>query len=106
MYITRSWATLSNGKEKILPHNHLQSHISFAYYLKKSAEDANIVFIEEHFQNEIIPGVFRSPTVRDKGVIKEFNIFNAPSIDLNIAMEDDFGGCFPLKHFIELKQTK
>src|SRR6056300_69479 len=48
LYITRSWATVSNGKEKILSHNHLQSHISFAYYLKKSSDDANIVFDEEH----------------------------------------------------------
>jgi uncharacterized protein (TIGR02466 family) len=104
LYITRSWATLSNGKENILPHNHLQSHISFAYYLKKSSEDANIVFIEEHFQNEIIPGVFRSPTVRDKGVIKEFNIFNAPSIDLKI-MEDDLV-MFPSKTFHRTQTNK
>ena len=83
LYITRSWATVSNGEEKILPHNHLQSHISFAYYLKKSPDDANIVFNGEHFQNEIIPGIFRSPTIKDKGLIKEFNFLNAPSIDLN-----------------------
>ena len=88
LYITRSWATVSNGNEKILPHNHLQSHLSFAYYLKKSKEDANIVFNGDHFQNEIIPGIFRSPTIKEKGLIKEFNFFNAPSIDLN-TQEDD-----------------
>jgi uncharacterized protein (TIGR02466 family) len=88
LYITRSWATVSNGKEQISPHKHLQSHISFAYYLKKSANDSNIVFIDDHYQNEIIPGIFRNPTVRDNGVIKEFNLFNASSIDLNI-QEDD-----------------
>ena len=88
LYITRSWATISNGKERILSHNHLQSHISFAYYLKKSSDDANIVFDEEHFQNEIIPGIFKSPTIRNKGLIKEFNFLNSPSIDLN-TQEDD-----------------
>ena len=35
LYITRSWATVSNGKENISKHKHQQSHISFAYYLKK-----------------------------------------------------------------------
>ena len=104
LYITRSWATVSNGKENILPHNHLQSHISFAYYLKKSAEDANIVFIEDHFQNEIIPGIFRSPTVRDKGMIKEFNIFNAPSIDLKIEENDLV--MFPSKTFHRTQANK
>ena len=104
LYITRSWATLSNGKEKILPHNHLQSHISFAYYLKKSQDDANIVFNGEHFQNEIIPGIFRSPTIKDKGVIKEFNFFNAPSIDLN-TQEDDLV-MFPSKTYHRTQANK
>jgi len=49
LYITRSWATMSDGKEQISPHNHLQSHISFAYYLKKDVEDSNIVFFNEDF---------------------------------------------------------
>ncbi len=32
IYIQRSWATISEGKEHIARHSHLQSHISFAYY--------------------------------------------------------------------------
>ena len=88
LYITRSWATVSSGKERISQHKHKQSHISFAYYLKKDVEDSNIVFFEEHFQNEIIPGLFMNPTIRNKGIIKEFNLFNAPSVDIRV-QEDD-----------------
>ena len=36
MYIQRSWATISVGSEVISKHQHLQSHLSFAYYLKKT----------------------------------------------------------------------
>ena len=42
-YIQRSWVTISCGKEAIAEHQHLQSHLSFAYYLKKSPEDSNFV---------------------------------------------------------------
>ena len=104
LYITRSWATVSDGKEQISPHNHLQSHISFAYYLKKGPNDSNIVFIDNHFQNEIIPGIFRNPTIKDNGVIKEFSLLNAPSIDLN-TQEDDII-IFPSKTFHRTQANK
>ena len=35
IFIQRSWATISFGTETIAKHKHMQSHISFAYYLKK-----------------------------------------------------------------------
>ena len=38
IYIQRSWATISEGEERIKKHRHFQSHISFAYYLKKNKE--------------------------------------------------------------------
>jgi uncharacterized protein (TIGR02466 family) len=88
IYITRSWATVSNGKEKILPHKHKQSHISFAYYLKKNLEDSNIMFHNEHFQNEIIPGLFTSRTLRAGGILKETNLFNASSLEIKIEEDD------------------
>ena len=88
MYMTRSWATVSYGKEKILPHKHKQSHISFAYYLKKNLEDSNIMFYDEHFQNEIIPGLFTSRTARAGKVLKEMNFFNASSLDIKIEEDD------------------
>ena len=43
-FLSRSWATVSNNKEAIARHQHLQSHISYAYYLKKSSEDSNFIF--------------------------------------------------------------
>tara|TARA_B110000008_G_scaffold262579_1_gene285069 strand:+ start:129 stop:821 length:693 start_codon:yes stop_codon:yes gene_type:complete len=88
IYMTRSWATVSNGKERILRHKHKQSHISFAYYLKKDLEDSNIVFYNEHFQNEIIPGLFTSRTMRAGGVLKQTNLFNASSLDIKIEEDD------------------
>ena len=35
LYFQRSWATISRKKENIANHRHAQSHLSFAYYLKK-----------------------------------------------------------------------
>ena len=47
MYMNRSWATVSYGKEKILPHKHKQSHISFAYYLKKNFEIFSLIILKK-----------------------------------------------------------
>ena len=88
LYITRSWATVSNGKENILKHKHQQSHISFAYYLKKNNNDSNLIFFAENFQNEIVPGLFTNPTVRRRGIIKENNLFNTPTIDIKTEEDD------------------
>ena len=88
LYMTRSWATISNGKERIKQHKHQQSQISFAYYLKKESDDSNIVFFEEHPPNEIIPSLFTSPTLKKAGVIKEVNLFNAPSVDIKVEEDD------------------
>ena len=88
IYMTRSWATVSNGKEKISPHKHKQSHISFAYYLKKNLEDSNIMFHNEHLQNEIVPGLFTNRTMRAGGVLKEINLYNARSLDIKVEEND------------------
>ena len=88
LYMTRSWATVSRREERISSHKHRQSHISFAYYLKKNKDDANIVFYDEYFQNEFVPGLFTSSTLRNKGVINELNIFNASNIDIPVEEND------------------
>ena len=44
----------------------------------------NIVFFEEHFQNEFIPGLFTSPSLRNEKVIKEINLFNAQKLILKL----------------------
>ena len=95
VYITRTWATLTNNHEKIIKHRHKQSHISFAYYLKKNESDSNLVFFDEHFQNEIIPGIFASSTAKNQGIIKELNLFNARSVDIKV--EEDEIIIFPSK---------
>ena len=87
-YLTRSWATISNGKEEITKHKHKQSHISFAYYLKKKETDSNIVFFDESYQNEIIPGIFVNPTVKRQKVLHQSNFLNAPSIHVDVHEDD------------------
>ena len=37
IFFQRAWSTISKGVENISPHIHSQSHISFAYYLKKNS---------------------------------------------------------------------
>ena len=88
LYMTRSWATVSMGKERISKHKHKQSHISFAYYLKKNEEDSNIVFFDENYQNEIIPGLFVSSTVKNEGIMKNLNLMNAVSVDIKVKEND------------------
>ena len=88
LYMTRSWATISNGKERIRQHKHQQSHISFAYYLKKDIENSNLFFFNENSINEIVPSLFTSPTLKKAGDIKEMNLFNAPSVDIKVEEDD------------------
>ena len=57
-YYQRAWATISRKNEKIVAHSHLQSHITFAYYLKKEKEDGKLVFHNVKPNNEIAPGLF------------------------------------------------
>ena len=71
IYIQRSWATISIGNERIKKHRHFQSHISFAYYLKKNKQDSNFVVFDESYKNEIMPGIFRSDTALQKGIVKK-----------------------------------
>ena len=55
LYFQRSWATISKEKEFIGKHNHAQSHLSFAYYLKKEDDDSKIIFWDKNKANEFIP---------------------------------------------------
>ena len=87
-FIQRSWATISVGKEAIADHKHLQSHLSFAYYLKKNSEDSNFVIYDETYRNEFIPGLFSSNTLREKKVIKEVSISTAPRISVAVKEND------------------
>ena len=87
-YFQRSWATLSNSQENIKHHRHVQSHLSFAYYLKKNKEDSKISFFDHSRHNEFIPGFLDSLSVQKKDLIKSRNVLNSPTI-LFDTKEDD-----------------
>ena len=87
-YIQRSWATISVGSEVISKHQHLQSHLSFSYYLKKSKEDSNFIIYDNEKKNEFIPGLFGSRTLVQKKLIKQITLATATKISLDIKEDD------------------
>jgi len=88
LYIQRSWATISEGNERIKKHRHFQSHISFAFYLKKNKQDSNLVMFDESYKNEIMPGIFRSDTALQKGIVKKMNPYNVTQAIVNVEEKD------------------
>ena len=87
-YIQRSWATISVDSEVISKHQHLQSHLSFAYYLKKNKEDSNFIIYDDEKKNEFIPGLFGSRTLVQKKLIKQITLATATKISLDIKEDD------------------
>jgi uncharacterized protein (TIGR02466 family) len=87
-YIQRSWATISVESEVISKHQHLQSHLSFAYYLKKNKDDSNFIIYDDEKKNEFIPGLFGSRTLVQKKLIKQITLATATKISVDI-QEDD-----------------
>ena len=85
-FYQRSWATITKTKERIQPHSHDQSNISFAYYLLKPKNSGDIRFISEP-QNEIAKGLFNKDKL-DLGLLKNVNNRNTPNIDLQIEEGD------------------
>ena len=88
IYIQRSWATISVSGEVISKHQHLQSHLSFAYYLKKNKEDSNFIIYDDEKKNEFIPGLFGSRTLVQKKLIKQITLATATKISLDIKEDD------------------
>ena len=88
IYIQRSWATISESNERIKKHRHFQSHISFAYYLKKNKNDENLIIFDENYKNEVMPGIFRSETALQKGIVKKMNQFNVTQAIINVEEND------------------
>ena len=87
-YIQRSWATISVDSEIISKHQHLQSHLSFAYYLKKNKEDSNFIIYDDEKKNEFIPGLFGSRTLVQKKLVKQITLATATKISLDIKEDD------------------
>jgi uncharacterized protein (TIGR02466 family) len=95
IYIQRSWATISREKEYIPQHKHHQSHLSFAYYLKKNKVDSAILFHDTAKQNEFIPSLFSSISVAEKDFIKKRDSLNSQNVQ--IETEEDEIIIFPSK---------
>ena len=85
-FYQRSWATITRVKERIQPHSHDQSNISFAYYPLKPKNSGDIRFIVQP-QNEIAIGLFHQEKLK-LGLLKEVNKRNTPNIDLHIEEGD------------------
>ena len=85
-FYQRSWATITKTKERIQPHSHDQSNISFAYYILKPKNSGDIRFISEP-QNEIAKGLFHKEKL-ELGLLKSVNARNTPNIDLLIEEDD------------------
>ena len=88
MCYQRAWATISRGLENISPHIHAQSHVSFAYYLKKSSSESKILFLDQNKNNEIIPGLFSSKSINKKNIIKERDEHNTSAITFDVEEDD------------------
>ena len=88
VFMSRSWATISDNKEAIAKHQHLQSHVSFAYYLKKSSQDANFILLDEIKRNEFIPALFTSTTLQKEKVVKQPTYASAPRVSLEVKEDD------------------
>ncbi len=58
LYFQRSWATVSREGQRIFEHAHVQSHLSFAYYLQKPTDGGGIYFSVANHPNELAPELF------------------------------------------------
>ena len=88
IYIQRSWATISRGSVNIPPHKHHQSHLTFAYYLKKNEDESEISFHDSALQNEFIPRIFSSLSVEKKNIVIKRDILTSPVVQV-VAQEDE-----------------
>ena len=104
IFFQRSWSTISNNNEFISKHNHAQSNISFAYYLKKTQNDSKIIFWDNNKANEIIPELFSSPTVKSKNIIKKKDENNSSNATIDPKENDII--IFPSKTFHSTQQKK
>ena len=93
-YYQRAWATISKNNENIKPHKHNQSHISFAYYLKKNKSDGNINFHNDSLQNEIAPAIFKGENEKQQSIFKN-NLDNARIITVSPEVDELY--VFPSK---------
>jgi uncharacterized protein (TIGR02466 family) len=87
LYYTRSWATVSQGRENIAPHRHRMAHISLVYYLKKPENSGGLRFMDAEAPNQFAPSLFREEMLQQR-VVKEVTLVNTPMVTLQ-PKEDD-----------------
>ena len=85
-FYQRSWATITRKSERIQPHSHDQSNISFAYYPLKPKNSGDIRFMLQP-PNEIATGLFHEEKLK-LGLLKKVTKRNTPNVDL-LVNEDD-----------------
>ena len=100
-YYQRAWATITRNNESIAPHQHQQSHVSFAYYLKKSKNDGTLNLYNGASQNEIVPGVFNPETSKN---FFKMNFYNATGINFSPEVDEIY--IFPSKTKHSTSQNK
>ena len=88
IFMMRAWATISNNEEAIHKHQHLQSHLSFAYYLKKNPNDSKFILHDEEKKNEFIPNLFNSNSLLQKQYVKKITFPTASTVAFD-AKEND-----------------
>tara|TARA_B110000503_G_C6977887_1_gene341965 strand:+ start:92 stop:775 length:684 start_codon:yes stop_codon:yes gene_type:complete len=97
IHFQRSWATVSKTSQDISFHAHLQSHLSFAYYLTFPEGSGKLEFSNERSYNEMINGSFKSKELL-KMLTSELNIFNAPNATLPVQEDEIYIFPSKLKH--------
>ena len=85
-YFQRSWATITREAERIQPHAHVQSNISFAYYLLKPENSGDLRFTVEP-PNEVSTGIFSHENIK-LGLLKKIDMRNTPNADVHIKEDD------------------
>lgn len=86
-YFTRSWGTVSDGRQSIRRHRHNQSHLSVVYYPLKPDGSGNLIFHAAEPQNEFAQGLFE-PQSKELGLIRDFNILNSEIVNFPVAEDD------------------
>ena len=85
-YYQRAWATVTTKDQNIALHAHTQSHITFAYYLKKNKDDGKLLFHNEHNPNEISWGAFSGNLVSADLVTPNYS--NASKVSFSPELDD------------------
>ncbi|GAB5467150.1 MAG: hypothetical protein Kilf2KO_01800 [Rhodospirillales bacterium] len=87
LYFTRSWGTLSSHGDSTQAHEHMQSHLSLVYYLKKPLDSSGISFVEPEAPNQFAPNLFNDALFK-AGIFKEHQQINAQRIYLEPSEDD------------------